>query len=465
MEINTNYYERETLAALIMSQDAQKQRSVISKLSIDMFASRFNKTIYSAIKELSEEASLIDVISVQERAAYLDAGNSGITLSDVAEMIQGCLARDSAMISYAKKVRQSFYLRDAQKRLQSGIDLIQNLPDISKIGEVSSEIERLFSGMTLETNDQLPVPFKEVAKNYLDQLNDKINGKASDHIVLSNIPELDEHTQGFNNTDLITIGGLSGSGKTEFAVKLMTAMTGSDGGALIFSLEMSNFQVVERAVSSNAMIPVSSLRDPKRLEMNDGWQKMTTAMGGLISQDIHMLDQSNMNINDIVSISRAHKNNHPNLKGIFLDHIGLMELIGGASGRHDLQVGEISKKLKQLAKELKTPVFMLTQLTGKQVMQRAVKDRVPRAQDIKDSSRCEEDSDLILLTHRQKTHDESAPDIAEIVFSKARHAIKGTKVYFNFRDGHFMPTNQAMAHNTMDSYYNARSNAENKKNF
>ena len=85
-------------------------------------------------------------------------------------------------------------------------------------------------------------------------------------------------------------------------------------------------------------------------------------------------------------------------------------------------------------------------------MARAVVDREPRAQDIKDSSRIEEDSDLILLCHRQWTHDETAPNIAEVVLAKARHAIKGTKVYYRFIDGHFVSTNQEMAFNEMEAY-------------
>ena len=98
---------------------------------------------------------------------------------------------------------------------------------------------------------------------------------------------------------------------------------------------------------------------------------------------------------------------------------------------------------------------MLSQVVGKQIMQRPMKDRIPNAQDVKDSSRIEEDSDLILFTHRQETHDDQAPKVAELVFGKARHAIKGTKVYSNFVNGHFGSTDQAHAHNQMDRYYNA----------
>jgi replicative DNA helicase len=95
-------------------------------------------------------------------------------------------------------------------------------------------------------------------------------------------------------------------------------------------------------------------------------------------------------------------------------------------------------------------------------MQRPVKDRIPNAQDIKDTSRIEEDADLILFTHRQETHDDQAPKFAELVFGKARHAIKGTKIYSNFVNGHFTATDQANAFNVLDQYYNASPVKQNK---
>jgi replicative DNA helicase len=461
MEINANYYERDVLAILATAQDSNRARTVINKLSKDMFASRMNKLAYSAIAELSEENEIIDFTSVYERMSSID--NTENNMLYMADMLGDSTGSEALLTSYAKRVRQAYYLRDAQSRVQQANDLIVNLADITKVGELAGQIDEIFSGLMLETHDKKPVHMKEVAQDYVKRIEEKMSGKADDHIVLSNIPELDSHTGGFNRTDLITIGGMSGTGKTEFAVKLMNHLTKTPGSALIFSLEMSNAQVAERAISSDAMLPVSALRNPERLESNNGWQKMSTAISGLINQDIYMYDQTGLNVKDIQAIARQHKRDHPDLKFIVVDHIGLMEL-GDSKGRHDLQVGEISKTLKNLAKEMETPVCMLTQLVGKQIMQRPMKDRVPVAQDIKDSSRCEEDSDLILLCHRQQVHDEKAPDIAEIVFGKARHAVRGTRIYFRFIDGHFIATDQSMAFNTMDAYYNEKSQAV-KKNF
>ena len=140
-----------------------------------------------------------------------------------------------------------------------------------------------------------------------------------------------------------------------------------------------------------------------------------------------------------------------------------MELEG--NGQHHMQVGDISKRLKMLAKELQTPVVMLSQVVGKQIMQRPVRDRIPNAQDVKDTSRIEEDADLILFTHRQNTHDDNAPVFAEWVFGKARHAIKGSKVFFNFVNGHFSPTDQNNAGAMMENYYNASSNMKKESAF
>ena len=219
---------------------------------------------------------------------------------------------------------------------------------------------------------------------------------------------------------------------------------------------MSNNQVVERAISGEAMLPVSHLRNPKMLN-ESGWSKLSAGTSVLVDRQIYMEDQTNLTISDIVNRAKRHKRDHPETKIIVVDHIGLMNL-GKIQTRHDLAVGEISRELKNLAKDIETPVLILSQLTGKQIMQRPVTEREPRAQDIKDSSRIEEDADLIIMTHRQYTHDEKAPNIAEWILAKARHAIKGTKVYYRFIDGHFIPTDQAHAENEMDRYHDSFSN-------
>jgi len=455
MKINTGRYELDLITATIASTDQVQQSTVIDKISVDMFTSNTTRRAWEAIKVLRDENRIIDIIGTSEHM-----GNEGDFLW-LAEIISDSAALPSNITGYAKRVRQSSYLLNARERLLESIKVIDELTDVTQVKTVAGSIEAVFDGLLLETNDKKPQLFKDVAKDYLDKIDDKLNGKVDEHIVMSGIPDLDAKTGGFNLTDLIVLAGLSGSGKTEKAISIIRGITSNGNGALMFSLEMSNQQVVERSISGEAQLPVSSLRNPADLTQN-GWSRLSQGYKELLDRKIYMDDQSNLSIDDIITRSKRHKRDNPDCLLIVVDHVGLMQLSKNES-RHDLQVGEISRKLKVLAKDIKTPVLLLSQLTGKKVMDRPLMEREPRAQDIKDSSRIEEDADLILLCHRQWTHDDTAPNIAELILAKARHAIKGTKVYFRFCDGHFVPTAQDMASNDMDVYKNKNTQTPYKK--
>ncbi len=440
--IDSGEAERNLISAVLKTTDDVKKQQAIDTISTDMISSQKNKQLWDAIKSLSNDGHLVDLA-----ALFGKLPGEIAYLSD----IYGEAVFDTQINSYVDRVKKCAYLREAHKRTTEALSVISNLTDLTAINTIPEAIEGVFDGLMLDTMENKPIHFKEVAKDYVKVLHDKSQGKMGEHILMSGINELDKHTGGFNLTDLIVLAGLSGSGKTEKAINIMTSIASGGGSQLIFSLEMSNQQVVERAVGMRSGVPISSLRNPEHLEEFDGWQRVTTATGQLIQNNMFLFDQTGLSVRNIVAMARAHKARHPDLNLIVVDHVGLMELEG--NGQHHMQVGDVSKKLKMLAKEIKTPVVMLSQVVGKQIMQRPVKDRVPNAQDIKDTSRIEEDADLILFTHRQETHDENAPKFAELVFGKARHAIKGTKIYFNFVNGHFTATDQDHARNVMSNYY------------
>ena len=451
--IDSGEAERHLISAVLKTKDEVKKQIAIDTITTGMISSARNKAVWDEVKSLSDNGHLIDL-----PAMFGKLPNEIAYLSD----IYGEDVFDRQITSYVDRVKKCAYIREAHRRTTEALNVINELTDLTTIETVPEAIEGVFEGLMLDTMNNKPLHFKEVAKDYVQVLHDKKEGKMGDHILMSGISEIDKHTGGFNLTDLIVLAGLSGSGKTEKAIKLMTSISAGGGSQLIFSLEMSNQQVVERAVGMRSQVPISALRNPEHLDENNGWQRVSTATGELINNDMYLYDQTGLSVRNIVAMAKAHKARHPELNLIVVDHVGLMELEG--NGQHHMQVGDISKKLKMLAKEIKTPVLMLSQVVGKQIMQRPVKDRIPNAQDIKDSSRIEEDADLMLFTHRQETHDDKAPKFAELVFGKARHAIKGTKIYFNFVNGHFTATDQAHAYNVMDNYYNA-SQVKKDKNF
>lgn len=452
--IDSGETERHLISAVLKTSDEVQKQIAIDSISIDMIGSAKNRTIWEAIKSLSDEGHLVDLPSV--------FGRLPAEIAYISEVHQEAVF-DRQIASYVDRTRKCAYIREAHAKTTEALNVISSLTDLTTVNSIPAAIEGIFEGLMLDTMNNKPKLFKDVAEDYVQRLDDKLNGKEDLHVVMSGINELDYHTGGFNLNDFITIAGMSGSGKTEFAIKIINAMASLGHGTLIFSLEMSNLQVVERLIGQESQLPTGDLRTPSKLNEN-GFQRITTAIGGLNQKNMYMHDQSGMTINQVVAMSRAHKARHPDCKGIFVDHVGLMNL-DGTNGSHHLQVGEVSKRLKILAGEINTPIFLISQVVGKVIKQRGVKDRIPTAQDVKDTSRIEEDSDLIMFTHRQNTHDDQAPNFSEVVFGKARHAVMGTKVYFNFVNGHFTPTDQAHAFNMMEQYYHSTPVKSAGKNF
>ena len=459
--IDSTQYETDTLATIIMATDKQRARSVLFKLNNGMFAGKMHKNVYTAVRELTEENELVDLTSVSERvSSNSDTGYNNLIF--IADMIGDSACHEGSLVHYAKRVRQAYYLRDAQARVNQANQMITELGDLTKVGDLASNISDIFNGLMLETNDQVPVRFQDVAKDYVNKLEKKLAGEESEQVVLTHMHSLDKLTGGFNTTDLILIGGCPGSGKSELTVKLIRGVVKSGFGALMFSLEMSNHQLVERAISGEAGLPVSKLRNPADLG-NDGFGLVRQGIKELQHSKFYMTDQAGLTVEQIIETAARHKQNHPDLKLIAVDYAGLLELPKG--DRHDIALGTVSRKLKQLAKDIETPVVLLTQLNSKNIDSRMINDRRPRASDIKDSSRLEDDADLILLCYRHKTHDEKAPDVAEIILAKARHAIKGSICYQRFINGHFIETQQDLAKNEIEAFMAPVSSRGQEKNF
>lgn len=442
--ISTGQYEFDLITATISTTDKTKKTTVIDAITPEMFTQANAKRAWEAVRSLHDENEIVDLSGVFSRMGDQE------DMLWLSEVVHGSAALPANLTGYAKRVRQASYLHDARGRAVEALKVIDELTDLTRVDTVAGSIESLFDGLILETNDRKPQLFKDIAKEYTKKIQDKLTSMDEDHVVLTHINDLDHHTGGFNYTDLILIGGTPGSGKTEFAVKMISGVVKNGGSALKFSLEMSAFQVVERSISGSASLPVSKLRNPKLLGDND-WKMLEAGLGELVNTEFYIDDRAGLTIGDIVSTATRHKQNNPNLNIIVVDYAGLLDLPKGE--RHDIALGAVSRRLKQLAKDLEVPVVLLTQLNSKNINNRPLMDRIPAAADIKDSSRLEDDADLILLCHRQKVHDENAPDVAEIIMAKARHAIKGTRIYFSFVNGHFVATHQPGAKTQMDAYY------------
>jgi len=431
--MNYYSYESELLSALMTAGATPDVIEVIGKLEPKMFCTGAFRDMFIAVRDLYSKGLEFDFISIAEK--------TGIDLSGVTEMVKNSTGHASLVKFYGKKVRQGFYLRNARNEFSRAIKSIDECSDESMIGDIATQVESVVKNLVVETDDKKPRLAREILEQYVQIVDDRCNGAEEQRRLRVGIDAIDEKTHGFNLTDLIIVAGAPGMGKTELMMKLVTGASNEDQGALVFSMEMDEYQLIERSVAIEANLPLSCARSPLGMKDHE-WGLFSNAMGVIKDKQFHVLDQAGLSADEIYAKSVDHKSRYPKTNLICIDYVGLIKT--GKADRHDIAIGDISRRLKQLAKDIKTPVVLLAQITSKDVERRV--NKRPLASDLKDSSRLQDDADWIIYPYREEVYDENTPSrgIAEVIFAKARHGSTGT-VYMEWSNGHFSETDQAHA--------------------
>lgn len=248
--------------------------------------------------------------------------------------------------------------------------------------------------------------------------------------------ELDRKINGLNNSDLIIVAARPGMGKTTIALNMVSNVAKKTGKTVaFFSLEMSREQLGTRLLANESFVDANKLITGK-LELED-WEKVGVAAAALSKTDIRVDDNPAITVAEMNSLCRR----LDNLGLIVVDYLQLMTGAGGSSkGENRVQiVGEISRSLKIMAKELNVPVICLSQLS------RAAEgrtDKRPMLSDLRESGAIEQDADQVILLYRDDYYNPNTEEknICECIVAKNRHGEPGTvKVswlpqFFTFSD-------------------------------
>lgn len=235
--------------------------------------------------------------------------------------------------------------------------------------------------------------------------------------------DLDEKTSGLQKGDLIIIAGRPSMGKTAFAMNIVeNAAIKSKKPVLVFSMEMPGEQLAMRMMSSLGRIDQHKVRTGKLHD--DDWPRLTSAVTMLSEASLFIDDTPALTPTEARSRARRLAREHGGLGLIVLDYLQLMHIPGHKENRN-LEISEISRNLKALAKELNVPVIALSQL-NRGLEQRASKK--PVMSDLRESGSIEQDADVIAFIYRDEVYNENTPDkgIAEIIISKQRNGPIGT---------------------------------------
>lgn len=411
--------EQAIIGSMLTDKDAVI--SAIEVLKEEDFYREDNRAIYTAIVNLYNRAEPIDIITVKAELESMGKFEQVGGLEYLAELPEKVPTTANAS-KYIKIVEEKSELRTlikaANEIIESGYDPTEDVEDIMEGAE-----KKIFNIMQ-KKNQKGYTPIKDVLVDSFTLLEELYNRKQHITGVPSGFSELDYKTAGFHSSDLILIAARPAMGKSAFALNIATnAAVKSNVPVVIFSLEMSKEQMVNRILCSEAMVDSNKVRTGKLEE--DDWAKLAGAIGPLSEAEIYIDDTPGISVTEIRAKCRKLKLE----KNIGMVVIDYLQLVQGSNNRkngsREQEISEISRSLKILAKEIGVPVIALSQLS-RAVEQRP--DHRPMLSDLRESGAIEQDADIVMFLYRDDYYnqDSDKKDIAEVILAKHRGGSTGT---------------------------------------
>lgn len=421
--------EEAVLGAIMVEKDAIIEVSDI--LKEECFYKDAHRTIYHAIIALSQKLEPIDLYTVTEqlrRTNELDDVGGAPYLAALTQKVGS-----AAHLEYHAKIIIQKYI---QRELISASTNIQNKAfnddeDVEELINFSEQqIFKIAEG-NLKT-DTMPISaiVKEAIKNIEE------SGKREDGLsgVPSGFTELDRLTSGWQKSDLIIVAARPSMGKTAFVLSMARNMAVEHNKAVaMFSLEMSNVQLVNRLLVSESEIPSEKIRNGKL--SNDEWLQLHDKITNLSNAQIYIDDTPALSIFQFRAKCRRLREQHK-IDIVIIDYLQLMTGPTETKGNRQEEVSMISRSLKAIAKELEIPIIALSQLS------RAVETRGgnkrPVLSDLRESGAIEQDADIVMFIHRpdyygllEDENNNSTVGVAEIIVAKHRNgALEDVKLRF-----------------------------------
>ena len=414
--------EQAVLGGLLLDASAWDQ--VADVINEQDFYRPDHRLIFGAIGALAGSGRPCDVVTVceqLERAGKLDAAGGLAYL--------GTLARDTPTAAnvraYADIVRERSLLR---RLIQAGTEITAAV--FNNEGESARDLVDRAEQKVFEIADaglrgrQGAVAVRSLLPQVIDQIDewhsnpDKLRGLAT------GFADFDKLTGGLRPGDLLIVAGRPSMGKTTLAVNMAeyaAVHPATRASVAIFSMEMPSEQVITRMLSSIGGVPLTNLRSGRISD--EDWVRITSATTQLSEAKIFVDETPALTPTELRARARRIKREH-GLGLIVVDYLQLMQVPGTKENRAT-EIGEISRGLKVLAKELAVPVIALSQL-NRAVEQR--ENKKPVMSDLRESGSIEQDADMILLIYREEVYDKNTTKrgIAEIDLVKHRNGDIGT---------------------------------------
>lgn len=408
--------EMSVLGSLMLDKDAIIK--VADFLRPEDFYYKKHEDIYRVMEELFSQGEPIDMISVSSK---LKAKNLLEKIGGPAYLTEliNVVPTASHIITYGKIVQKKRILRDL---ISAGQDIsLSGYEEEKESEDLLDNAERRIFEITQKSMTQTFTSIKPCLKEAFERMEKISNKEGKLRGVSTGFYELDNYLSGLQNSDLVILAARPSMGKSSLALDIAKNVALKENKPIgFFSLEMSNDQLVDRMISSEANVDAWKIRQgtlSSSGEDND-FIKIQHALGTLSDAPIFINDTSSITVLQMRAMARRLKSQH-GLGLIVIDYLQLIEPSNKNIGAVQ-QITEISRQLKGLARELNVPVLALSQLS------RAVEQRtpsIPKLSDLRDSGSIEQDADVVLFIYREEVYRKETPrkGIADIIIAKHRN--------------------------------------------
>lgn len=386
-----------------------------------------HQLIFETIIKLDSANSPADVVTVSESLSECDQIDQAGGLSYLVS-----LAKDTPntgnISAYAKIVREKSKYR---KIIENCSDTINRCyePDSAKPEEIINEVSLSFDALDRNSSAENESGMRDLLSLALDGIEKRSNSKDQLLGYPTGLTDLDQKMGGLQRGHLVVVAGRPSMGKSCFSLAICDPALEQGAHLKVFALEMSRSEVSERNLSRWSGVDFGRIRNAHRIESDD-WPRLTSSVGHWNSKSLSVDDSSNLNINQIRARCRIAKRKQ-GLDIVVIDYLGLMHL------RHDVNkteaIGEVTRALKIMSKELDCCVVLLSQLN------RGLESRPnkrPVMSDLRDSGAIEQDADQIIFLYRDEVYNANTDykGVCEIDLQKYRNGETGvTRVRF---EGH-----------------------------
>ena len=416
--------EQSVIGSMLMDRDAIIAASEI--VVADDFYQRQYGIMFDTMVELFNEGQPVDLVTLQDRLKEKDVPPEVCSLDFVRDIL-ATVPTSANVRSYATIVHEKAVLRRLIKINEEIANNCYSGKDSLEVILADTE-KQIFNLLESRASGDF-VPIRQVALNVLDKIEQATRSKSTVTGLPTGFIDLDYRMSGLQPSDLILIAARPSMGKTAFVLNITDYIAvRRQKTCLIFSLEMSKEQLVNRMLSMESNVDSQKLRTGTLTDAD--WDAVVEGIGTIGSSKLVIDDTPGISIMELRSKCRKVKLEH-GLDLVMIDYLQLMSGSGKNGDNRQQEISEISRSLKAIARELSVPVIALSQLS------RACETRTdhrPMLSDLRESGAIEQDADVVMFLYRDDYYnkDTDNPNTAEVIIAKQRNGPIGT-VYLGWK--------------------------------